>query len=110
MPAKYLRCGCLDGVKEGKRIAEGRCEMELTNNELERLLNVATVCIRRIYRDGGRIEMDTAGEVHEPVLQEGSVPLLIISAGWLNAATGEEIIQALAKAEWDLRRKRKGRQ
>lgn len=83
--------------------------MKIKHDELERILNIAAVCIRRIYRDGGRILMDTS-ELKEPVLQEDPVPILIIPAEWLNTASGEEIIKALANAEWDIRRTRSGRQ
>lgn len=84
--------------------------MELNNAELERLLNIATVCIRRIYREGGKILLDTSGKAQEPAVQEITAPELIIPAKWLEGATGEEIIQALARAEWDIRQKWNSRQ
>ena len=79
--------------------------MDLRNDELERLLGIATVCIRRIYREGGKILLDTSGRIHEPTIQAVTAPELIIPADWLKAATGEEVIHALARAEWDIRQK-----
>ena len=78
--------------------------MEIKQSELERILNISTVCIRMLYRRGGRISLDSTNKYSEPKLQKAPVPILVIPVEWLNAATGEEIIHALGNAEWELRK------
>jgi len=77
--------------------------MEFEHSELERIMNISTVCIRMLYRHGGRITLDPSNKYSEPKLQKVPILVLVIPVEWLNAATGEEIIHALGNAEWELR-------
>ena len=79
--------------------------MEFKQSELERILNIATVCIRMLYRRGGKISLDPSNKYSEPKFDTFPAPVLIIPVEWLNTATGEEIIHALGVAEWEMRKR-----